>query len=220
MGRQKTRPRRTRPPQSSTHSSRLPGIRIRDARPGEGDAFITLTELAFAGTMDDPTQYTDRDDIRVAIDTGRPPAGPGGFGRITFLVAEDTATADMVGVFHSMPPISTISQMARAGLPVPLLRVATRAHVKLKALVVLPDYRHRGIGEHLLATALRLHEEAGAIHAHGHIDADNIVLASWYQRIGFTVLPPKGELELMMGPLSSATLVPEPGEQLITKALG
>ncbi|MGW8783099.1 GNAT family N-acetyltransferase [Streptomyces sp. NPDC055796] len=93
----------------------------------------------------------------------------------------------------------------RCSRPVPsrhltLLRVATRAHVKLKALAVLPDYRHRGIGEHLLATALRLHEEAGGIHAHGHIDADNIVLASWYQRIGFTVLPPKGELELMMGP--------------------
>ncbi|MFE3761019.1 hypothetical protein ACFXPI_04535 [Streptomyces sp. NPDC059104] len=70
------------------------------------------------------------------------------------------------------------------------------------------------------ATALRLHAEAGATRAHGHIDADNTVLADWYRRLGFTVLPPKGELELRMGPYSSAALVPEPGEQLITKRLG
>jgi ribosomal protein S18 acetylase RimI-like enzyme len=58
----------------------------------------------------------------------------------------------------------------------------------LRHLAVAPEARHRGIGEALVAEAVRRARTAGASVLRIGIVAENLRLAQWYHRLGFVTV--------------------------------
>ena len=62
---------------------------------------------------------------------------------------------------------------------------------ELNNLCVLPEYRHRKIGEQLLAHAFEMAKEAAFAQMHIGIVEENKLLRAWYERYGFIHLGTK-----------------------------
>lgn len=57
---------------------------------------------------------------------------------------------------------------------------------ELNNLCVHPEYRHKGIGEALVADAFRVARELGCTRMNIGIVEENQVLRKWYESLGFT----------------------------------
>ena len=62
---------------------------------------------------------------------------------------------------------------------------------EISNLCVLPDYRHRGIGEELLCLALERAAELGCVKMNIGYVAENTQLREWYESFGFVYLGAK-----------------------------
>jgi len=129
----------------------------------------------------------------------------------TPLVAVDDHD-EVVGVCLSSAPGSLLATLEAAGVDKQTGAGALLAVVKVAALAVMPEHRHRRLGRGLVQQTARLFHGLGAFVVYGQARVgDN--LTGFYQRAGSEMLAAGAPLDLRFIADGIGGLCPLPGEQ-------
>lgn len=207
------------------------GVSLRLARPGETAAVSRLlaaadVELAadVAAAVEDGTigatllkGLADGQDqliraLAIAAHTSEPETAMPGLSIV--LVAE--AAGDLAGAIEARPPSWIFADAARNGVPLPHALLGTAVVIKFCAVAVAEPDRRRGIGTALINTCTELYFQLGYHLAYGQFSA-RAGLASYYERLGFTVQPPGTAISLSEPLGLPVAIAATPGDRLFTR---
>ncbi|WP_435191470.1 GNAT family N-acetyltransferase [Streptomyces sp. bgisy126] len=148
------------------------------------------------------------------------PASSEGAGRFVFLVAEHTPTGHIVGVCSSIPPLTVLGGMERYEADPVSLGATPMACAKLRALTVTDDHRRQGIASALLTRAMAIHREHCAFMMYGQFTAEDVALARFHPRHGFTIHAPSEPVILPgIAGYRDVGATPLPGEQMFSHTI-